>query len=76
MVLNPKMKNVTRPKSNPLLALFLKLTAVVTLAIVVLVIAAFLLKIVLVAAFLAALGVAGFFLYSLIRRRSNLPVIR
>jgi hypothetical protein len=61
---------------NPLLALFLKLTAAVALVIVVLVVAGFLLKIVLIAAVIAAIGVGAFFLYSLIRRRSNLPVIR
>ncbi len=68
------MKNVTGP--SPLLGLFLKLTAIVALAIVVLVIAGFLLKIVVLAAIVAAIGVGAFFLYSLIRRRSNLPVIR
>ncbi len=61
---------------NPLLALFLKLTAVVTAAIVVVVIGFFILKIVFVAAVIAAIGVGAFFLYSLFRRRSNYPVIR
>ena len=69
------MKNVT-PKLNPTLALFLKLTAVVTLAIVALVVAAFLLKIVLVAAVVAAIALGGFLIYNFIRRRSNYPVIR
>lgn len=61
---------------HPLLAAFLKITAVVTIAIVVLLLIGFLLKIVLVAAVIAAVAVAGFFLYSVIRRRSNMPVIR
>jgi hypothetical protein len=70
------MKNVTRPKLNPMLALFLKLTAVVAVAIVVLIIAGYLLKIVFIAAIIAAIAVGGFFLYSLFKRRSNFPVIR
>jgi len=70
------MKNVTPPNLNPTLRLFIKLTAIVTIAIVVLIVAAFLLKIVLVAAVLAAVGVGGFLIYNLIRRRSNFPVIR
>jgi uncharacterized membrane protein required for colicin V production len=60
---------------HPLLTLFLRLTAVITIAIVVLVVAGFLLKVALVAAFIAALAVGGFFLYNWIRR-SKLPVIR
>ncbi|HEY6449422.1 MAG TPA: hypothetical protein VIX60_01920 [Candidatus Cybelea sp.] len=61
---------------NPTLALFLRLTAIVAVAIVVLVVAAFLLKLVLIAAIIAAVAVGGLFLYNLVRRRSNLPVIR
>jgi len=70
------MKNVTPSKVNPMLALFLKLTAVVALAIVVLIVAAFLLKIVFVAAVVAAIAVGVFLIYNLFRRRSNSPVIR
>jgi uncharacterized membrane protein required for colicin V production len=70
------MKNVTRPSRNPMLALFLKLTALVALFIVVLLVAGFLLKIFVLAAIVAAVAVGGFFLYNLFRRRSNLPVIR
>jgi uncharacterized membrane-anchored protein len=61
---------------HPFLATFLKLTAVVTIGIVALVIAAFLLKIVFVAAVIAALVVAGFFVYTVFRRRTSMPVIR
>lgn len=61
---------------NSTLALFLRLTAIVALAIVVLVVAGYLLKIVLVAAVIAAVAVGGLFLYNLLRRRSNSPVIR
>jgi hypothetical protein len=70
------MKNVTRPKMNPMLALFVRLTLIVTAAIVVLVIAGFLLKIALIAAVIAAVAVGGFFVYNRITRRSRLPVIR
>jgi hypothetical protein len=70
------MKNVTPSNLNPTLGLFLKLTAIVAIAIVVLIVAAFLLKIVLIAAVVAAIGVGGFLIYNLIRRRSNSPVIR
>jgi hypothetical protein len=61
---------------HPFLATFLKLTAVVTIGILALVIAAFLLKIVFVAAIVAALVAAGFFVYTIFRRRAGLPVIR
>ncbi len=61
---------------NPLLVLFVRLTAVVALAIVVLIVAGFLLKIVLIAAVVAAIAVGVFFLYNLFRRRSNYPVAR
>ena len=70
------MKNVTKPRPHPMLALFLKLTLIVGVAIVAFMIAVFLLKIVLVAAVIAAVCVGGFFLYNLIRRRSHYPVIR
>lgn len=61
---------------HPLLATFLKLTALVTIGIVALVVVAFLLKIVLFAAVVAAVIAGGIFLYSLLRRRNGLPVIR
>lgn len=70
------MKNVTRPNLHPTLGLFLKLTVIIGIAIVAFLIAAFLMKIVLVAAVIAAVAVGGFFLYNLIRRRSDYPVIR
>lgn len=70
------MKNVTPSNLNPTLGLFLRITAVVAVAIVVLIVAAFLLKIVLIAAVVAAIAVGGFLIYNLIRRRSNFPVIR
>lgn len=59
-----------------MLALFLRLTAIVAVAIVVLVVAGYLLKIVLVAAVIAALAVGGLFLYNFLRRRSSFPVRR
>lgn len=61
---------------HPMLVLFLRLTAVVGLAIVVLVVAGFLLKIALIAAVIAALLVGGYFIYNLIRRRANFPSLR
>lgn len=59
-----------------MLALFLKLTAIVAIAIVVLVVGLYLVKIVLIAAIIAAVAIGTFFLYNLLRRRSNFPVIR
>jgi hypothetical protein len=74
------MKNVTNPKLNPALALFLKLTVAFALLIVfveiLIKVVGFLVPVVLLAAVIAALGVGGFFLYNLIHRRSNLPIIR
>jgi hypothetical protein len=70
------MKNVTKPKFNPMVSLFLKLTGVVAVAIVVLVVAGYLLKIVLIAAIIAAIVVGGYFLYNLFKRRSNYPIVR
>ncbi len=61
---------------NALVSPFLKITALVTIAIVLLVVAAFLLKIVIFAAIVAALVIGGLFLYNLIRRRSGVPVNR
>ena len=61
---------------HPMLALFLRLTAVVGIAIVVLVIAGFLFKIAIVAALIAAILVGGYFVYNLFRKRSKLPTTR
>lgn len=60
---------------NPTLALFLRLTAVVAIAIVALILAAFLLKIVIVAAVVAAIIFGGFFVYNLFRKAKS-PVVR
>lgn len=61
---------------NPILALFLKLTAAITIAIVALWIVSKLVGIVIVAAIIAAAVLGGFFLYNLFRRRPNLPISR
>jgi hypothetical protein len=61
---------------NPALSLFLRLTAIVAAIIVALFILGFLVKIVIVAAIVAAVGVAGWFVYNLFRRRSKDLVIR
>ncbi len=60
-------------RTHPLLAIFLKITVLVAIGIVALIVAAFLLKILLLAAIVAAVVVAGVFLYSLFRRRPQLP---
>ena len=70
------MKNVTGPKLNPMLAVFLKVTAAVAIVIIALVLLWNLVKVVLSAALIAAAAVGIFYLYSLFRRRSKLPVIR
>ena len=61
---------------HPVLALFLKITAVVALAIVLVFLLGFLVKVVVVAAIVAALAVGGFLVFNFFRRRSSLPVIR
>jgi hypothetical protein len=61
---------------HPFLATFLKLTALIAIGIVALLLVGFLLKIVLIAALVAAVAAAGIFIYTLVRRRSGLPVIR
>jgi len=60
---------------HPTLALFLRLTAVVGVAIVVLVLAGFLLKIALIAAVIAAVIIGGYFLYTWIWRKPRFPTI-
>ncbi|MBV9698604.1 MAG: hypothetical protein JO078_00625 [Candidatus Eremiobacteraeota bacterium] len=61
---------------HPMLALFLRLTAVVAIAIVVLVVAGFLLKIAVIAAVIAAVVIGAYFLYTWIWRKPRLPIIR
>jgi len=70
------MQSPTRPRLHPTVSLFLKLTAVVAVAIVVLLVTGYLLKILIVSAVIAAILLGGFFLYSFIRRRQKYPVIR
>jgi hypothetical protein len=64
-----------RTSMNPTLAVFLRVTAVVAVAIVALVVAGFLLKIIIVAAIVAALVVAGLLAYNFFRR-SRYPVAK
>ena len=59
-----------------MLSAFLKLTVIVAVAIVVLIVAAFLFKIVLFAAIVAALGLGALFLINLFRRRGAAPISR
>ena len=65
---------------NPLLATFLRLTALVAVSLLVLLlvvkIALFVLPVVLVAAVVAALVLGGLFLYNRFRRRESAPVSR
>lgn len=61
---------------NPLLSTFLKISAVVAIAIIALIIAAFVLKIAIVAAIVAAVVLGGLYIYNRIRGRSGVPVIR
>jgi hypothetical protein len=70
------MQSSTRPRLHPTVSLFLKLTAVVAVAIVVLLVTGYLLKILIVSAAIAAILLGGFFLSGFIRRRQKLPVIR
>ena len=74
------MKNVTKPNLNPMLALFLKVTVAVALLIVLvevlIKVVGFLVPIILLAGVIAAIGLGGFFLYKLIRKRSNFPASR
>ena len=62
---------------HPMLALFLKLTALVALGIVVIFLFGQLFKIVIMAAVIAGLILGGFFLYNYLKqRRPQTPVIR
>ena len=61
---------------NPVLSLFLRITAIVAAIIVALFILTFLVKILVVAAIVAAIGVGGWLLYNVFRRRSKDLVIR
>ncbi len=61
---------------HPTLALFLKLTAAVTVVIVVAFIVYNLMKIAVLAAIVAAVLVGAFLLYNLLRRGSKLPTLR
>jgi predicted lysophospholipase L1 biosynthesis ABC-type transport system permease subunit len=70
------MKNVTKPAMHPAVALFVKITAVVAVALIVLWIADKLLRVVFIAAVVAAIAVGVILLYNFFRRRSNSPVIR
>jgi len=74
------MSTLKLPPMHPMLGLFLRLTLAIAVAIVAFVIAvsvtAFLVKVVLIAGVVAAVAVGGFFLYSLIRRRAQLPTVK
>lgn len=61
---------------HPVLALWLKVTAVIALVIVALMLMAILTKILIVAAVVGAGVVGALFLYSLVRRRRQLPTVR
>jgi hypothetical protein len=58
-----------------MMSLFVRITAIVAVAIVALVLVGFLVKIVFVAAIVAALVIAGLALYNVFRRRRPAPVM-
>ncbi|MEO9171224.1 MAG: hypothetical protein ABI282_10500 [Candidatus Baltobacteraceae bacterium] len=60
---------------NPLLSAFLRISAIVAVAIIALVVAAFVLKIAIIAAIVAAVVLGGLFIYNRLRGRSGVPVI-
>jgi hypothetical protein len=60
----------------PLLATFIRLTIMVTVGLVALALAWWLFHWVVTAAIIAGVVMGGLFLYNMIRRRSNAPVIR
>jgi hypothetical protein len=70
------MQTPTRTAIHPTVALFLKLTAAIAIALVLIWIASKLIMIAFVAAIIAALAVGGILLYKMIRRRSNFPTLR
>ncbi len=70
------MQTPTRTTIHPTVALFLKLTAAIAIALVLIWIASKLIMIAFVAAIIAALAVGGILLYKMIRRRSNFPTLR
>jgi Flp pilus assembly protein TadB len=70
------MRTPPKPGLQPIVALFIKLTAIVAAVILLLFIAGYLLKVVVIAAVIAAVLLGGYFIFNLIRRRSNYPVIR
>jgi hypothetical protein len=59
-----------------MMGLFVRITAVVAVAVVALILLGFVLKIVIFAAIVAALVVGGLALYNLVRRRGPAPVVR
>lgn len=61
---------------NPVLALWLKVTVVIALVIVAFTLMAILAKIVLVAAVLGGVVIGALFLYSVVRRRGQVPTVR
>ena len=61
---------------HPVLALWLKVTAVIALAIVAVTLMGFLAKIFIIAAVLGSVVIGALFLYSVVRRRGQLPTVR
>jgi hypothetical protein len=71
------MQTPKLPNMHPMLALFVRVTLLVAIALVALFIAWYLVRLVVVAAIIAALIVGGFFLYNFFRRlRANPPALR
>lgn len=61
---------------HPVLALYLKIVAVVAVGIVALFLMAVIAKILVLAALVAAVALGGLFLYSVFRRRQQLPTAK
>jgi hypothetical protein len=59
-----------------MMSLFVRITAVVAVAVVALILLSFLVKIIFFAALVAALVVGGLAVYNLFRRRAPAPVVR
>ena len=61
---------------QPMLATFIRLTLMITLAIVVIALAGWLFHVIVIAAIVAAVVVGGLFLYNMIWGRSKTPAIK
>jgi 4-hydroxybenzoate polyprenyltransferase len=61
---------------RPMLSTFIRLTVVITVALIAIVLLGWALHLIVIAAVIAAVVVGALFLYNIFRRRSGAPVIR